>query len=130
MTMELEDTPEEEARGRAKLQHGVISALWVSAYAAEATYWVAASLLEGVVPVVLFVFAQIALVSAILGTIVYVWTMPRWNRDVMGWMWAGCLLAGLWLGMYYAPLAPLVWTLALVTTLKWVPAWRSERSRM
>ena len=130
MSLQPDDAAMDATQGQKALQHGLIAALWVSAYAAEATYWVVASLFEGPLPVVLFVFAQIALVAAILGTIVYVWTMPRWNRDVMGWMWAGCLLGGLWLGMYYAPLAPVVWVLALVTTIRWLPAWRSQRSRM
>lgn len=124
MTIEPDDDPTDDAGGERGLQHGLISALWVSAYFAEAMYYVAARLSDGLLPVALFIFGQIALVSAILGTIVYVWTMPRWNRDVMGWMWFGCLLAGLWLGMYWAPLAPAVWTLALVTTLRWLPAWR------
>ena len=127
MTIESEEGPEGDARGRRELGQGLISGLWISAWFAEAMYYGAALAFDGLIPVVLFVFGQVALASAILGTIIYVWTMPEWNRDVMGWMWAGCLLAGLWLGMYYAALAPIVWMLALVTTLKWVPAWRSSR---
>jgi hypothetical protein len=122
VTLELPDDPEDYAGGDRPLQHGLISGLWVSAWAAEATYYLAALLSDGFIPVVLFIFGQIALVSAILGTLIYVWTMPGWNRDVMGWMWAGCLLGGLWLGMYYAPLAPIVWSLALLATLRWFPA--------
>jgi hypothetical protein len=126
------DPPEDYAGGGKALQHGLISGLWVSAWTAEAMYYIAALLSDGVIPVVFFVFGQIALVSAIVGTLIYMWTMPSWNRDVMGWMWVGCLLAGLWLGMYYAPLAPIVWALALVATLRWLPAWMGagkERQR-
>ena len=130
MTLEPDEAPEDDAHGGKELQHGLIAALWVSAWSAEALYYVAALLSDGMLPVVLFIFGQIALAAAILGTIIYVWTMPRWNREIMGWMWVGCLLAGLWLGVYWPPLAPIVWALALVTTLKWIPAWRSQRSRM
>ena len=123
VTLPPPDEPEDYAGGGKALQHGLISGLWVSAWIAEAMYYIAALVSDGLIPVALFVFGQIALVAAILGTLIYVWTMPSWNRDVMGWMWAGCLLGGLWLGMYYAPLAPIVWTLALVATLRWFPAW-------
>jgi hypothetical protein len=124
ITTGLDDPRPSGTREEKDLQTGLISGLWVSAYFAEAMYYLAAILTDGFIPVVLFVFGQIALVAAILGTIVYAWTMPRWSRAVMGWMWAGCILAGLWLGMYYAPLAPVVWSLALITTLRWYPAWR------
>ena len=67
---------------------------------------------------------QLLATAAILGTVIYAWTMPHWNRAVMGWMWAGCILAGLWLGMYYAPLALVVWSLALITTIRWLPTLR------
>jgi hypothetical protein len=127
VTIESDEVLEIDTRGRRELGQGLISGLWISAWFAEALYYVAALVLDGLIPVILFIFGQIALASAILGTVVYVWTMPRWNRDVMGWMWAGCLIGGLWLGMYYVPLAPLVWGLALVTTLKWLPAWRPRR---
>lgn len=124
MTSGLDEPLLSGPREEKELQHGLISGLWMSAYFAEAMYYVAALLSDGIVPVVLFVFGQIALIAAILGTVVYAWTMPRWNRSVMGWMWAGCVLGGLWLGMYYAPLAPVVWSLALITTLRWYPSWR------
>ena len=123
VTIEPDDAPTDQPGAGKELQHGLISALWISAWFAEATYYVAALVFEGLLLGVLFIFGQIALVAAIIGTMIYVWTMPRWDSGVMGWMWVGCLLAGFWLGMYYAPLAPIVWALAALTTLRWVPAW-------